>query len=394
MTDSPQPEVRPVPTPEVEVSDKLPKHVIFVLTEDCNFRCSYCYLPHKSSRRMTLGIARAAIDYLLTRRDLFPERHVGWDFIGGEPLLEAELIDQIVTYVRLRTYELEHPWFVHSEFSISTNGSLYGTPAVQRLITRHPHGLAVSITIDGPEHVHDLRRRTADGSGTYQRVVANVPLWLSQFPRASTKMTVDHENLQFVAESVLHLFELGIKEIHSNVVFEDVWEPGDDEVLEQQLDHLGDAIVMRGLWRTHTCSFFNRNIGVPLDPIRDNGNWCGAGKMLAVGTDGTFYPCNRFLAFALCKRQPRSVGDVRQGLDLNRVRPFLALTRTAQSPQACIDCSVARGCAWCQGLNYDDAETPTIYQRAVHLCAMHKARVRANRRFWDKIDAMTGDQKS
>jgi uncharacterized protein len=46
---------------------------------------------------------------------------------------------------------------------------------------------------------------------------------------------------------------------------------------------------------------------------------------------------------------------------------------------------VAEGCAWCQGENYDAADTPTIYQRATAICKMHKARVRANNYYWNKL---------
>lgn len=67
------------------------------------------------------------------------------------------------------------------------------------------------------------------------------------------------------------------------------------------------------------------------------------------------------------------------------MRPFLTLDRTTQSPQKCIDCEVASGCAWCQGENYDAADTDTIYQRSTAICKMHKARVRANNYYWNKL---------
>lgn len=67
------------------------------------------------------------------------------------------------------------------------------------------------------------------------------------------------------------------------------------------------------------------------------------------------------------------------------MRPFLALDRCTQSTQECIDCEVASGCAWCQGENYDAADTPTIYQRSTAICKMHKARVRANNYYWNKL---------
>ena len=73
------------------------------------------------------------------------------------------------------------------------------------------------------------------------------------------------------------------------------------------------------------------------------------------------------------------------GIDKNLLRPFLTLDRITQSPLKCIDCEVASGCAWCQGENYDAAETSTIYQRSTAICKMHKARVRANNYYWNKL---------
>lgn len=362
------------------------KSITFVVTQDCNFACRYCYLVHKNREgRMPFEVARAAVDYLLAHRELFWEDQAIWDFMGGEPLLEVELIEQIIEYVRRRTYELGHPWFVDSFFSLTTNGALYGTPRVQRLLRRYGNMLDVGLTIDGPRHVHDQERVFPDGQGTYDVVAANVPRWLERYPNAATKITISPANLPHLAESVLHVFSLGVRHVNANVVFEEVWRPGDEAELERQLDLLGDGMLTRGLHPRHSCSFFNRTIGAPLHPSNQT-NWCGPGKMLAIDHEGTFYPCNRFMPFSLTSRPPRSIGNVHDGLDLNRLRPFLALTRGAQSTEECVSCEVASGCAWCQGLNYDLADTPTIYQRATTICALHKARVRASRRFWARVD--------
>jgi uncharacterized protein len=364
------------------------KSVTFVVTEDCNLRCDYCYLSNKNSdHRMPFEVARAAIDYLVLHPNLFAEPCAVWDFIGGEPFLELPLIERIVEYVLLRTYELDHPWFTESQFAITTNGLLYQSPTVQRFIERYHDVLEVTVSVDGPARIHDRVRKTVDGKGSYARVSSIIPLWLKQFPRAATKVTLSHDNLGDVAESILHLFELGIKQVNANVVFENVWKPGDDLVFEEQLDCLGREILKRGLWNTHSCSLFLRDIGTPLDLHNDNVNWCGSGRMLAVDSFGNFYPCVRFLPFSLSKRAARTIGNIHDGLALNRARPFLALTTAAQSSAQCVQCEVARGCAWCQGLNYDEATTDTIYQRATFLCLMHKARVRANARFWRQLDA-------
>jgi uncharacterized protein len=76
---------------------------------------------------------------------------------------------------------------------------------------------------------------------------------------------------------------------------------------------------------------------------------------------------------------------VKDGINPNRLRPFLTLDRTTQSPEECLRCEVASGCAWCQGENYDAALSHTVYQRATAICKMHKARVRANNYYWNKL---------
>jgi uncharacterized protein len=184
---------------------------------------------------------------------------------------------------------------------------------------------------------------------------------------------------------VLHLFSIGIHEVNINVVFEDVWKDGDDLLFEEQLIQLADAIIDTDLYSSYACSFYNEHMGKPLDSIIDNGNWCGAGRMLSIDAAGNFYPCTRFAAYSLRSKKPIIIGNINDGIDKNKLRPFLTLDRTTQSPQKCIDCEVASGCAWCQGENYDAADTPTIYQRSTAICKMHKARVRANNYYWNKL---------
>jgi uncharacterized protein len=114
--------------------------------------------------------------------------------------------------------------------------------------------------------------------------------------------------------------------------------------------------------------------------------------MLAIDSEGNFYPCVRFAPYSMANRVGRSVGNVREGLDLNRLRPFHLLDRIGQSPAECVDCEIASGCAWCQGLNYDEADSDTIFQRATYICKMHKARVRANKYFWERFRAVEGPE--
>ena len=119
--------------------------------------------------------------------------------------------------------------------------------------------------------------------------------------------------------------------------------------------------------------------------MTSNENWCGAGKMMSVDAAGNFYPCTRFAGYSLRSKKPIIIGNIEEGINLNKLRPFLSLDRITQSPRECLDCEIASGCAWCQGENYDAAETDTIFQRSTAICLMHKARVRANNYYWNKL---------
>ena len=337
---------------------------------------------------MSWEVAKQAIDYILDHEDYFKESSVIWDFIGGEPFLEIELISKICDYLKKEMYRREHHWFNSYRFSFSTNGINYHTPQVQEFIKKNHSHLSVGITIDGTRQKHDLNRVWKGNGpvrGSYDDVVKNIPLWLKQFPNAGTKVTISSADIPYICESVLHLYSLGIHEVNINCVFENVWKEGDDELFEEQLMKLADAIIEGGYYKDYACSFFSESIGKPMDKKLENQNWCGAGKMLAVDANGILYPCTRFAQYSLREKKAWIIGNVNDGIDANKLRGFLCLDRCTQSPQKCIDCEVASGCAWCQGENYDAADTPTAFQRSTAICLMHKARVRANNYYWNKL---------
>lgn len=377
---------------ETAWQESCSKSITFIVTKDCQLACKYCYLVGKNSKeRMTWEVAKAAIDYILDHEQDMGQESVVWDFIGGEPFLEIDLVDKICDYLKVEMYRRNHHWFNSYRFSFSTNGINYGTEKVQRFIKKNRDHLSIGITIDGTKRKHDLNRiwktkemeagvvpKPEDEQGSYEDVVKNIPLWLEQFPGASTKVTISSADIPYIKESVLHLYSLGIHEVNINCVFERVWKEGDDVLFENQLVQLADAIIDGGYYQDYACSFFVEHIGKPMDCQYQNQNWCGAGMMLAVDAEGNFYPCTRFAQYSLRNKKAWIIGNVRDGIDKNKLRPFLTLDRCTQSSQECIDCEVADGCAWCQGENYDAADTPTVYQRATAICKMHKARVRAN----------------
>ena len=201
------------------------KDITFIVTKDCQLACKYCYLVGKNEKeRMLWEVAKKAIDYILSHENDMREESVVWDFIGGEPFLEIDLIDRICDYLKTEMFRRNHHWFNSYRFSFSTNGINYDSEKVQRFIQKNKEHLSIGITIDGTEVKHDLNRiYKGTGKGSYGSVVRNIPLWLKQFPNGGTKVTISSADIPYIKESVLHLYGLGILEVNINCVFENVW---------------------------------------------------------------------------------------------------------------------------------------------------------------------------
>lgn len=378
------------------ITDTSTKNITIVLTETCNLKCSYCYQHQKTGQTMTREIARETVDFILT-----PEKSADYikledypavilDFIGGEPLLNIEVMDYFVDYFKIRAMELNHPWAENYMISASSNGVLYKDPRVQNFIAKNPGKVSIGLTIDGTKQLHDSCRVFYDGSGSYDIVEDAVKLWVTQKGIPDTKVTLAPENLSYLVESIIHLFKLGIQNVPANVVFEDVW---NDKKYPTQfyylLKELADVIIKDKWYETHLTSLFNETIGSHV-PKEDDKNWCGGdGQMLAVGPDGRCYPCLRYMNYCLSNKNtpPLVIGNIWDGVQGKEDHPGLMaisqITRSSQSTQTCMDCQISTGCSWCSAFNYDVFGTAN--KRATYHCEMHKARVMANVYFWNKL---------
>ena len=104
----------------------LAKTITFIVTKDCQLACKYCYLVGKNSNeRMTWNVAKKAIDYILDCEEEMDEKSVIWDFIGGEPFLEIDLIDQICDYLKTEMYCRKHKYLNSYRLSFTKNAITY-----------------------------------------------------------------------------------------------------------------------------------------------------------------------------------------------------------------------------------------------------------------------------
>ena len=141
--------------------DGRSKEITFIVTKDCQLACKYCYLVGKNSKeRMSWATAKRTVDYILSldHEELCEQDSVVFDFIGGEPFLEIDLIDHICDYIESQMRRQNLHWAESYMFSMTTNGINYDSSKVQEFIKKHASHLSITITLDGTPQKHNLNR--------------------------------------------------------------------------------------------------------------------------------------------------------------------------------------------------------------------------------------------
>ena len=369
--------------------------ITFQITDDCNLCCSYCYQINKGHHKMPFEIAKTLIDELL-HNDKLIENYVKsknslgviLEFIGGEPLLEIDLIDQIIDYFIGQCIILHHPWIDRFRVSICSNGVLYFTPKVQEFIKKHQTHLSFSISIDGNKKLHDTCRIFPDGTGSYDLAIKAAKHYMKHYNKnLGSKMTLSIDNINYTFLALVNLWENGYNYIHANCVYEKGWTIEHARVLYNELKKVVDYRLNNHLERIKGTSILNLDLSQQKN-ISDK-NFCGGdGNMLAVDYKGDLYPCLRYMESSIGQSQsPYIIGNVNDGIGYNQqTKDMIAglnVTYQSQSPQECLDCPVSSECGWCSALNYQ--EFGTINKRTTYTCLMHKARVLANYYYQNKM---------
>ncbi len=392
--------------PELSVGGNLTQVVTFQVTDACNLCCGYCYQIHKGKRRMSFEVAKKYIDLLLSGEKGFseyinPEISPGVviEFIGGEPFMEINLIDQICSYFVNKLIELEHPWASKYMFSMCSNGTLYFQPEVQRFLNKWKNKVSFSVTIDGNKELHDSCRVFPDGKGSYDMAIEAAKDWINRGNYMGSKLTIAPGNVTFLYDAVKHMIELGYREINANCVYEEGWTLVHASLFYEEMKRIADYILDLGfdMERDFFLSLFQEDFFRP-KAEGDLDNWCGGnGFMISCDPEGKIYPCIRYMESSLGGQQePYSIGDVEHGIcqiDCHkcRVAALKKIDRRTQSTDECFYCPIAEGCSWCTAYNYQIFGTPDA--RATFICVMHKARALANLYFWNSYYRQQGISK-
>lgn len=369
------------------------RNITFQVTDACNLKCSYCYQINKSHNYMTKEIGEKIVDLLfkMYEEDNTPlinksTKGIILDFIGGEPLLNIDVIDHICTYFMNKCLELEHPWLQFWRASMISNGELYFEPEVQAFLRKFNGFVSFSITLDGPQEVHDACRRNPAGEGNFEKAYAALTHFYTHYYNdKSTKVTLAPENLHLLNTIAKFFISMGAEVIHANPAFEPEWNEEHGKMYYQQLKQLAD--YMLDSEKEIEISLFDERIFCPL-PDEDQRTFCGGnGEMLAFNPMGIAYPCLRYMESSLGNEvSPIIIGDY-TGIyqtqeSKDKLAEMQAITRRSENTDECYFCPIAAGCAECSAWNYQSAKCLNV--RNTNICIMHKARSLANVYYWNK----------
>lgn len=280
----------------------LSRVVTFQVTDECNLACTYCYQINKGTRKMKFEDAKKLIDMILTNDpkldgyvSLETSPAIVLEFIGGEPFLAVELIEQICDYFMDKAIELCHPWAARFCISICSNGTLYFDPKVQHFLNKYRDHMSFSVTIDGNKELHDACRVFHDGSPSYDLAMAAANDWMSKGYEMGSKITIAPGNLSKLYEAITHMVEVGYDEINANCVYEKGWTPEHATEFYYKLKQIADYWIDNDIVETHYLSLFEESFFKPKKED-DLENWCFA--------EGTFLEDENFIPFPIEKAKP------------------------------------------------------------------------------------------
>jgi len=280
-----------------KVADSPIKALCLHVAHDCNLRCGYCFASTGNFGRgrtlMSGKTGKKAIDFLV--KNSGNRRNLEIDFFGGEPLLNFDVVKEIVSYAR----SVEKDTGRNFRFTITTNALLLDEE-IKNYINKNMDNVVLSI--DGRKEVNDRMRYRADKSGTYDVILPRI-IDMAESRKQDgyyVRGTYTRYNLDF-SRDVLHLADLGFKQISIEPVVApdgsgyEIREE-DLDVLFEEYEKLASEYVKR-YEEGNGFNFFHFMMDLDNGPCaikRLKG--CGSGfEYVAITPEGDIYPCHQFV---------------------------------------------------------------------------------------------------
>ena len=277
----------------------------------CNLNCSYCFASqgkyHGDRAVMSFEVGKQALDFLVANSGT--RRNLEVDFFGGEPLMNFDVVKQLVAYAR----SIEKEKGKNFRFTLTTNGMLVDDDVID-FANRECHNVVLSL--DGRKEIHDRYRVDYAGRGSWEQIVPKFQKFVKERGGKGYYMrgTFTHANPDFLKD-IQTMLDLGFTELSMEPV---VCAPGDPSELTQedlpivleQYEKLAELMLERDR-EGRPFTFYHYMIDLTGGPcIYKRISGCGSGtEYMAVTPWGDLYPCHQFVG-----EEKFKLGDIWNGV--------------------------------------------------------------------------------
>jgi len=300
----------------------------------CNLNCAYCFASqgkyHGDRAVMSFEVGKQALDFLIEHSGT--RRNLEVDFFGGEPLMNFDVVKQLVAYARSREKECNKNF----RFTLTTNGMLIDDDVID-FANRECSNVVLSL--DGRKEIHDRYRVDYAGKGSWEQIVPRFQKLVQARGGKEYYMrgTFTHANPDFLKDIEVML-DLGFTELSMEPV---VCAPGDPSELTQedlpivleQYEKLAE-LMLRRRREGKPFTFYHYMIDLTGGPcIYKRISGCGSGtEYMAVTPWGDLYPCHQFVG-----EEQFRLGDVWKGVTNPQAQAEFASCNVYAHPE-CADC--------------------------------------------------------
>ena len=300
----------------------------------CNLNCSYCFASqgkyHGDRALMSLEVGKRSLDFLIENSGTRHNLEV--DFFGGEPLMNWDMIKELVAYARKREVETGKKF----RFTLTTNGVLVDEDVIE-FSNREMSNVVLSL--DGRKEIHDAYRVDYHGNGSWEKIVPKFQQFVEARGGKNYYMrgTFTHANPDFLKD-IQQMLDLGFTELSMEPV---VCAPDDPSALTaedlpivlDQYEKLAELMLERHK-AGNPFTFYHYMIDLKGGPcIYKRVSGCGSGtEYMAVTPWGDLYPCHQFVGEEAFK-----LGDIWNGVTNTATQCEFAACNVYARPD-CADC--------------------------------------------------------
>lgn len=300
----------------------------------CNLNCAYCFASqgkyHGDKALMSFEVGKQALDFLIASSG--DRTNLEVDFFGGEPLMNWDVVKQLVAYAR----GIEKEKGKNFRFTLTTNGMLLDDE-VTEFCNKEMQNVVLSL--DGRKEVHDRLRKDYSGRGSYDTIVPKFREFVKKRAGKSyyVRGTYTHNNIDFTND-IFHMADLGFTELSMEPV---VCSPDDPYALTkedlpklfEQYEILANEMIKRDD-EGRGFTFYHYMIDLENGPcIYKRISGCGSGtEYMAVTPWGDLYPCHQFVG-----DESYCMGNIWDGVKNTALRDKFKKCNVYSRPE-CKDC--------------------------------------------------------